>query len=365
MTVTTLLSSITFGALALSGAQSSEHSSALQNAAEAVLETTDAPGIGLAMRCGSEPVHLAVAGDRISGSDTPVQPGDLWHMGSNTKAMTATLAARLVEQGVISWDTTLGEALAGVDLEIHADLVDVALAELLTHRGGVIPNPGMVTALRLAGADADRDVQADRRVYAQASVSAPGGLRGEFLYSNAGYVLAGLMMETAASMPYEALMAREVFEPLGMDSAGWGPPGVAGAADQPRGHSSGMFGGVRAREPGARADNPPAANPAGRAHMALDDLVDFLNAHRDRPTQYLSEESWERLQSPLEGVSYAMGWGVRADGTLSHAGSNTMWFAVMRVEPESGCVSVGAINEARDPAADALSRLVRDMSGLN
>lgn len=361
MIVSMLFSSITAGALAMGGAQASP----LHDAAQTLVSDTGTPGIALSYACSNQTEQLAFAGQRIAGRDSPIERDDLWHLGSNTKAMTATLAARLVEQGVIDWDTTLGAALADLDLQIHGDLAPVTLAELLTHRGGVIANPGLMTALRLAGADADRDVRQDRVTYARASLSVPGGPRGEFLYSNAGYVLAGLIMETAAGLDYEGLMQREVFDPLGLDSAGWGPPGVVGAADQPRGHGTGFFGGLAAREPGGRADNPPAGNPAGRAHMALEDLIDFLEVHRDAPTQYLSAQSWDRLHTAPEGVSYAMGWGVRADGTLSHAGSNTMWFAVMRIEPETGCVAAGAINEARDPAADALSQLVRDLSRLD
>ena len=51
-------------------------------------------------------------GERAAGSGIPVEPGDLWHLGSNTKSMTATLAARLVEQGLIGWDDTVAAHLS-------------------------------------------------------------------------------------------------------------------------------------------------------------------------------------------------------------------------------------------------------------
>lgn len=50
------------------------------------------------------------AGTRKSGEDIPVMPDDLWHFGSNTKAMTAALIGVLVEEGALRWDTSMEEA---------------------------------------------------------------------------------------------------------------------------------------------------------------------------------------------------------------------------------------------------------------
>lgn len=328
--------------------------------AQALLEATGSPGAMVAV-VDADGVRAGAAGVRVRGGDAPVTPDDLWHMGSNTKAMTATLAARLVEQGVIGWDSTIADVLGALDLEIHADLAGADLASLLSHRAGITANAGMLTLLQLAGADADRDPAADRLVYARAVLTAPEGAPGEFLYSNAGYVVAALMLETAAGDAYETLMAREVFGPLGMESAGWGPPGVAGAGDQPRGHRLGLFG-LTAAEPGAGADNPPAMNPAARAHMNAGDLMRFLDAHRrgaaGEDTDYLSADSFARLHAPLG--DYALGWGVQPDGALTHAGSNTMWLVTMMVRPGQGWAGAAGVNDGR---LDRVSAPVRAALG--
>jgi D-alanyl-D-alanine carboxypeptidase len=319
----------------------------LDGRVQALLEAAGSPAAMVAV-IDSRGARVAAAGVRIRGSDAPVTQDDLWHMGSNTKAMTATLAARLVEQGVIGWDSTVSQVLGALELEMHPDLASADLASLLSHRAGMKANAGMLTALRLAGADADRDAAADRLAYARAVLTAPGGAPGEFLYSNAGYVVAALMLETAAGESYEALMAREVFGPLGMTSAGWGSPGVAGTADQPRGHRPGLFG-LSAAEPGAGADNPPALNSAGRAHMSASDLMAFLDVHRrgaaGEDTGYLSADSFARLHAPVG--DYALGWGVQPDGALTHAGSNTMWLVRMVVHPGEGWAGAAGVNDGR------------------
>lgn len=339
--------------------------STMDDAAQTLLEASGAPGAVVAVLDG-QGSRIGVAGSRIHGRDAPIMPDDLWHIGSNTKAMTATLAARLVEQGVINWDTTIGEALDGLGLDIHPDLARADLAALLSHRSGMVANAGLVTSLRLAGVDADRNAVADRLVYARAVLGEMGGQPGNFLYSNAGYVIAAMMMEQASGEAYEALMAREVFEPLGMRSAGWGPPGRAGEADQPRGHRPGMFG-LTVAEPGAGADNPPAMNPAARAHMTMRDLLVFLDLHRrgatGEDTGYLSPENFRRLHTPVG--DYALGWGVRGNGMLTHSGSNTMWLVTMRVDSARGSVSAAGVNDGRldRVAAPVSASLAEIMAG--
>lgn len=342
-------------------------SPAMDDVAQTLLEASGAPGAVVAVMDG-QGSHVGVAGSRINGRDVPVEADDLWHMGSNTKAMTATLAARLVEQGVIGWDTTIAEALEGLELDIHPELAGADLSTLLSHRSGIMANAGLVTSLRLAGTDAGRDAVADRLVYARAVLGETGGEPGNFLYSNAGYVIAAMMVEQAVGEAYEALMAREVFEPLGMASAGWGPPGRAGQADQPRGHRPGMFG-LTVAEPGAGADNPPAMNPAARAHMTMADLLAFLDLHRrgaaGEDTGYLSPASFERLHTPVG--DYALGWGVRQDSTLSHSGSNTMWLVTMRVDAARGSVGAAGVNDGRldRVAASVSAALDSAMSGTD
>ncbi|HAQ34412.1 MAG TPA: hypothetical protein DCQ53_03480, partial [Alphaproteobacteria bacterium] len=219
----------------------------------AALVSGGAPGAVVMVVDNGEPV-IAVAGMRAEAGDTPVELTDLWHLGSNTKAMTAVLVARLVEQGVIDWEDTIAEHLGDRVETIRPQYAGATFVDLMQHRSGIVANPGPVTALQLMGTDDDRDVMADRVVYAAAVLGRnPGAEPGTFLYSNAGYTVAGAMLEAATGESWEALVQREVFAPLGIEQAGFGPPGVAGEADQPRGHRGGLFGGISAVEPGASA----------------------------------------------------------------------------------------------------------------
>lgn len=336
----------------------------LQALADTTRQDSDASAAGVAYVDREGYRAVAVSGTRLRDGEIAVTTEDLWHIGSNTKAMTATLAARLVEAGTLSWDTPIGTALANTDIAIHADFADVTLEELLSHRSGLVANLGPFQTLRFLGLDEDRDEVADRLAYARIVLEqAPAQPRGSFLYSNAGYVVAALVMEQLTGETYEALMAREVFIPLGMESADWGAPGELGAEDQPRGHRQGLLGRWIVQEPTERADNPPVMNSAGRAHMALDDVLDFLSAHltaEDGP--YLSAESWARLQAPIGEERYGLGWGGGEDLALRHAGSNTMWLIQARIDRAQGWAGAAVVNHARmQTAAPATAAALEQM----
>lgn len=288
----------------------------------------------------------SVAGLRQSTDEARIDLSDAWHLGSNTKAMTAVLAARLVERGLIGWDTTLGETLGDRFDRIDPVLANATLADLLHHRSGMQANAGRLTSLALAGILGDRDPQADRHPYLRELLRNPANEGGEFLYSNAGYVAAAMMLEDVTGESWESLIQTELFDELDLDSAGFGPP----QGDQPQGHRTG-WGRLTPVGTDAGADNPPAMNPAGRVHMSMPDYAVFLRlvmaGARGEESDYLSPDSWQTLLTPPDGADYAMGWGMGADGSLRHAGSNTMWFVQAVIWPDEGRIAVAGVNEGR------------------
>jgi D-alanyl-D-alanine carboxypeptidase len=316
--------------------------------AEQARTTLESPAVAvMQMRDGE--VRIAASGLRDAGDTIEVSPDDLWHIGSNTKSMTATLVARLAEQGVVSWDDTVAEHLGDAIAEIDPGFADVTFRHLLSHRSGASANIGMFHMLRFqVEGVGGRPIPEQRLDYAghilsQTPNSEPGT---EFSYSNAGYVIAGAMLEQATGESWETLVMREVFVPLGIDDVGFGAPGSVSEIDQPRGHGSGMFGGLSSRT-GAQADNPPVLGPAGTVHIALADYALYLQVHidgaRGEDTSFLSVESWRMLHTPPFEGRYAMGWLVGED-ELNHAGSNTLWVLQAVIVPEQNLGAVVAVN---------------------
>jgi CubicO group peptidase (beta-lactamase class C family) len=312
----------------------------------------DLPALSGAIVRGGELVALGATGVRRRGADEPVSTRDLWHLGSCTKAATATLAARLVERGAIAWDTRVGEVFSEAGDEVHPRLRAVTLEQLLAHRGGLV---GELSSLPVwswlraheGGAEEERRTLVAELLSLRPEV-APGS---RTLYSNAGYVVAGAMLERAGGAAYEALLRREVLGPLEMRSAGFGPP----RGDEPWGHSERG----RAIDPARpQADNPAALAPAGALHASLADWARFAALHlrgERGGTGYLRAESFRRLHAPVAGGEYALGWIVTerdwgGGRVLTHAGSNTLWYAVVWLAPLRDFAVLVATNQGGERA---------------
>ena len=303
----------------------------------------DVPGLAAAVFDSRGLVAVGVAGVRKRGDETPVERGDLWHIGSITKSFTSMLAARMVERGDLDWEATLADLLP--DPFADSPFRDVTLSQLLSHRSGLPANLPMPEMLKLRTSPADLRTQrrdAVEILAASEPVSAPGE---GFLYSNAGLITAGTALERLADQPWEELVRAEVLEPLGLSSAGFGAPGADDPehVTQPRGHLSHDGKTLRPIVPGPFGDNPAFLGPAGTLHMSIADLAAYGREHlRGELGQgsLLQTETYRRLHRS-RGDNYAFGWvdetpdwagGRRA---IWHNGSNTMWYAVVALIPEA------------------------------
>ncbi len=322
-----------------------------QIAAE-LLERTAAPAITVATLVDGEP-QIAAIGERAAGSGIAVTQDDNWHVASNTKAMTATLIARLAEQGVISWQDTVGQVLGDTVPDIDPAYRDATYRDLLAHRTGMMANIGLLQRYWLMGLDAERDTPADRRAYIEVALAAAPEASAPypFKYSNAAYVVAGAMLEQATGSSWEELIQTHVFAPLGMASASFGPPGTRAQIDQPRGHKSRLLGGWKAVEPAAKADNIPAMSPAGRVNIAMADLLKFLDVHARRDPGFLSPESWDLLHTPDAGEDYVAGWVIEGE-IATHNGSNMLWYSHAGFNLRTGKVAAIVANATEGESID-------------
>ncbi len=327
-----------------------------------LLEQFDVPALGGAViDLEKGLVAIGVSGVRARGSDARVEVDDRWHLGSCTKAMTATLAARLVAAGKISFDTTVADAFPALVERMDPAWRGVKLEWLLQNRGGAPGKPPGPIWIELFGRD--KDPLAARSWFVEQLLAAPPANEPgmQFEYSNQGFVIAGAMLEARAGASWEQLMARELFEPLGMSSAGFGPPGSADALDQPRGHNP------KPQAPGPRADNPRAIGPAGTVHASLADWGKFVHQHlRGAAGQkgLVSSGLFEQMHACPNLQAYAMGWGVASRSwaggqVLTHSGSNTMWFCTVWIAPEKGVALLATCNQGGDSATKACDAVVQ------
>lgn len=336
----------------------------LRTVLEQIRSDVGLPALAALALEGDSVIEIAATGVRAVGSPERASIDDRWHLGSNTKAMTATLAGILVERGVVQWTTTIAEVFPEITDSILPEYRDVRLEELLTHTGGLSADITR-TPFWLRARDDIASLRAQRRRWIVELLRLPSSPRGAYLYSNADYIVAGAMLERLTDASWETLMRREVFEPLGMRDVGFGPPGVPGVVDEPRGHV-GTPGSYHSVDPVPIADNPAALGPAGTVNATLRAYGRFVAAHLAGARGdggIVSAETFRRLQTPPQGREYAMGW-IRvprewaAGDALTHAGSNTLWYAVVWMAPERDFAAIAVTNAGGEAGAQGTDRAV-------
>lgn len=344
-----------------------------------VFGKTRIPGAAALVLHGDRIVAQGVCGVRKRDAEERITLADKFHLGSCTKAMTATLAGLFVDEGKLAWTTTVAELFPDVK-DADPAWKKVTLRHVLAHRAGLPPNIGPVLAgaLRLSTAplpEQRRRVVAD--LLKRTPESEPGS---KYVYANNGFTLAGAALERISGRAWEELMRERLFVPLGIESGGFGAPGTPGVLDQPRGHRGPEITPV---EPGPSGDNIPAIGPAGTAHMTMTDWAKFatlhLRGHSANPrgeVKLLSADSFQQLHRPVAGETYVGGWGAvqrnwarggRAGDRglcLTHAGSNTLWVCVAWLAPEIDFAALVACNAvgkgAGGPTCDEMvGRLIR------
>ena len=116
--------------------------------------------------------------------------------------------------------------------------LDVTPVELLCHRAGLASSPASGPLSEIVESGLPLVDQRARFTLLSLKIPPVHPPRGAFLYSNGGFVIAGHLIELATKEPWEESLKELLFRPLGMDRAGFGPPGSPGICDQPRGHTS-------------------------------------------------------------------------------------------------------------------------------
>lgn len=321
------------------------------------------PGMVAAIVEGDDVIAIGAAGLRKLGSPEAITIDDKLHLGSCTKAMTATMLARLVERKQLAWDSTVAQVFPDLAARLDAGYRGVTLEQLLQHRAG-LPANGAWALLGLDPSTTKQRLNLIELVFGKPPQLPPGT---EYAYSNVGYAVAAAMGEKVTGRSWEALIEEELFAPLAMDTVGMGAPGTKGEVNQPWGH---LIVGTRALP--AQRDNPSSLGPAGRVHCTIRDWAKFISLHlrgaRGEPTPILTPDTFARLHRPPTGGDYAAGWVAIerpwAGGTaFTHQGSNTMWHCVVWMAPKKNFAVLAVTNVAGEDAAracdEACSAMIR------
>ena len=303
----------------------------------ALMSRLSVPGVSIGILAGGEEA-AAGFGLAAAGSGPAVTPETLFQAGSIAKTVTATALVLLARQGALELDAPLARLLPDLSLPGEGSSARVTLRHLLTHSGGW---------------EGDFfDDSGDGEGALAATVGKLGGLERRtppgwaFSYNNAGFYIAGRVLEVLSGRPYEEAVDDLVLKPLGMAASRFMP--VPAGVPVASGHI--VVGGRP--QPVRPWGLPRSLNPAAGLVTSAADLLRLARFHlRSLPEMRRPERS-------LGGV-VGLAWMLERVGlTLlaGHVGATNGHRASLTLVPRHG-FAVGVLTNA-DTGAE-LHRMVR------
>jgi CubicO group peptidase (beta-lactamase class C family) len=352
---------------------------------EAIRVQFGLPALAAAVMKDGNAVASGATGVRLLGTELKATINDRFHLGSDTKAMTATLAGMMVDAQKLDWTSKIGEVLGTKVPQMNADLAKLTLEQLLSHSSGLPTDNDKLMDVYFSS-DALKYNIPEARIRAlikmkdQPPATPPGSA---FHYSNFGYMIVGMMVETAAGIAWEQLITERIFAPLGLSTAGLGPQATTGKIDAPVGHDVEQDGKVTPMLWGPAADVPPLLGPAGSVHMSVLDFAKWASWNAGlgkRGPALVKPETLARIHQPMISTGkipnpppgtpsegeYAMGWGVvKFDWTerpvLTHNGSNGFNLAKILVDANKDAAIVVTTNFPGEKAERAANLAVEKL----
>jgi CubicO group peptidase (beta-lactamase class C family) len=325
------------------------------------------PGIAVGVIDDGKVVYTRATGKLASGK--PMDADTLFGIASNTKAMTSTLLARLVQQGKLRWEDPVTKYLPSFRMADPWVTANMQVGDLLVHHSGLPEGAGDLMLWPTPNSFTPADVVAGLR-YLKPAYS----FRAGYAYDNTLYIVAGEVAAAAGGAPYPTLLRREVFQPLGMDRCQigtWNRDDVGNVADPYLLHE-GQF--VPAVAKGSVVQ-PATMDSAGGGRCSLNDMLTWArNWLVPTPQQlaWLSPEQrrkeWtaytpmpiSRRRHDWDGTlfyGYGYGWRIAdVDGqmTVSHTGTLSGMYSAMMLLPFRQSGFVVLINADAEDARSVL-----------
>ena len=281
----------------------------------------------------------------------PVDRDTLYLLGSVTKTYTATTLLRLVADGRVELDAPVRRYVPELRLKDERAAAQVTVLNLLNHTAGL--DWGLIDDF----GEGDDALAAYVARMAELNLVARPGERAS--YSQAGYNLAGRVVEKVTGLTFEQAVAALVFEPLGLSHSFFARDDIM-TRRFVVGHNHDQDGTLSIARlwRRSRGDNPGggiASSAADQLRWARFQLGDGRAPSGER---VLPAELLHRMRQPTValrastlGDAIGIGWFLRevdGVGTVGHGGSANGQFAELLLVPERDFAVVALSNAGPD-----------------
>jgi len=307
-----------------------------------IMKRHNIPAMVFAVVSKDEIIVQKALGHRIIteiNEEPTIDINDYFHLGSNGKAIAGFIAAYFVEQGKISWDTKFFELFPELIESSNPDYLEITLVDLFSHRAGVKQYNNFEDFMNRP--EFTGNIQERRKHFVEYVLTLP-KIENEknWNYSNAGYSIAGVMLERVSSQSWEELSRDVLTEKADIEFVfGWPNRNFE---NQPYGHSMATDSEGNkyfTQIPASTSYDLALFEPAGDFSMNLKNYIRFIQMNLkglSGKDNFLSSETYNYLFKAKD--DYAIGWlNIIRDGTpiSTHSGSDGTFYATVYINRDT------------------------------
>lgn len=329
--------------------------------ADSIRKAYNIPEISYAVIDDKSILEIAALGRHSIDLPDTATLNDRFHLGSNTKAMTAFIIAKYVEKGKLNWTTRFFDVFPEWKESSNAEYANITLQDLLSHKAGIQPFQGEDDPLipEFSGTKGEKRKQFGRFVLTLNPVRIDE--QTPFVYSNAGYTLATLMLEKRTGKSWEQLVDKVFNRDLNLNVKFSWPENQK--QKDTWGHNS--ENGTLVSIPSTVDYHLDYTEPAGDLNIKLTDYVKFIQLNLQGlkgQNNYLRSETYNLIHRGVE--NYSLGWfNVYENGKeLSvHSGTAGTYYTIVHIDRQKSIAYIIFTNSFNNETQQGVRLLMRKL----
>jgi beta-lactamase class C len=245
-----------------------------------------APGVAIAIVQDTAVLFLKGFGYRNTSSLDTVDARTVFRLGSVSKSITGTLAARLVQTNVVQWDDPVNKYVPGFQLQSPVQTSQTTLRHVLSHTVG-LPYHAFTDRV-------DVGAPIDTLIYHLRDLPLVGKAGQVYSYQNVAFSVLAKVFEEANQRPFDQVLATQLFEPLHM----WDASATQQAIEANPNHALPHRFLFRKWMPMHISHTYYNVAPAGGVNASISDMAQWLRSLTTHAPGFLDSTTKQQMLAP-------------------------------------------------------------------
>jgi CubicO group peptidase (beta-lactamase class C family) len=318
------------------------------------------PELAYAVITGNSIIEMSFLGYHSINLPDTAGISDRFHLGSNTKAMTAFIIAKYVEKNKLKWSTKFFDLFPDWKATSNPKYFNITLQGLLSHRAMIQPFTEDTDSIPLfKGTKQQRRKEFGEYVLTLIPAKIDRTLK--YTYSNAGYTLASLMLEKVTHKSWETLVLRVFNRDLKINTQFSLPENQAKKDTWGHLYENGKLVPVA-----STSDfHLDYTEPAGDINLSLTDYIKFIQLNIKGlmgKDNYLKASTYHFIHKGIQ--NYSIGWAnIYENGKdiSSHSGTASTYFSTVSIDRKKYIAYIIFTNSFTENTTSGVRLLMRKL----